>query len=287
MPTFKQFRLPDAGEGLTEAEILKWYVQPGDLVTVNQAIVEIETAKAAVELPCPFEGVITELLVPEGATVDVGTPIVSVDVDPDGAPGVPAAAQSAVPGGRPDPGRRSEEGGGRARPHRQPGARVAAPRCSSATAPARSPPSAAPRKQPADAPADVRYEAGAPAVPGNGGGGGPAMSTAAANAATAAAFGPESDGYPASDPSPGSPRPVPSADSGQPAPALGSAQAAASLGSGQAAPSAGSARRSRPAARPQRRPVRRPPFNGRACRCWPSRLCASWPGTSVSTSAGV
>jgi len=96
VPTFKQFRLPDAGEGLTEAEILKWYVQPGDMVTVNQAIVEIETAKAAVELPSPFAGSITELLVPEGATVDVGTPIVTVDVDPDGALGVPPAAVSQV-----------------------------------------------------------------------------------------------------------------------------------------------------------------------------------------------
>ena len=94
MPTFKQFRLPDAGEGLTEAEILKWYVKPGDMVTVNQTIVEIETAKAAVELPCPFAGAVTELLVPEGATVDVGTPILTVDVDPEGAPGVPPSAQA-------------------------------------------------------------------------------------------------------------------------------------------------------------------------------------------------
>ena len=94
MPTFKQFRLPDAGEGLTEADILKWYVQPGDLVTVNQIIVEIETAKAAVELPSPFAGVITELLAEEGDTVDVGAPIVTVDVDPEGAPGVPAAMQA-------------------------------------------------------------------------------------------------------------------------------------------------------------------------------------------------
>jgi pyruvate dehydrogenase E2 component (dihydrolipoamide acetyltransferase) len=94
VPTFKQFRLPDAGEGLTEAEILKWYVQPGDHVTVNQTLVEIETAKAAVELPSPYAGVVTELLVTEGSTVDVGTPIITVDVDPDGAPGVPAAVQS-------------------------------------------------------------------------------------------------------------------------------------------------------------------------------------------------
>ena len=94
MPTFKQFRLPDAGEGLTEAEILKWYVKPGDMVTVNQTIVEIETAKAAVELPSPFAGAVTELLVPEGATVDVGTPILTVDVNPEGVPGVPHTAQS-------------------------------------------------------------------------------------------------------------------------------------------------------------------------------------------------
>jgi len=94
VPTFKQFRLPDAGEGLTEADILKWFVQPGDLVTVNQIIVEIETAKAAVELPSPFAGVVTELLADEGDTVDVGTPIVTVDVDPEGPLGVPAAMQA-------------------------------------------------------------------------------------------------------------------------------------------------------------------------------------------------
>ena len=94
MPDIQRFRLPDAGEGLTEAEILKWYVKPGDMVTVNQTIVEIETAKAAVELPSPFAGAVTELLVAEGATVDVGTPILTVDVDPEGAPGVPPAAQA-------------------------------------------------------------------------------------------------------------------------------------------------------------------------------------------------
>ncbi|MEV5570750.1 dihydrolipoamide acetyltransferase family protein [Spirillospora sp. NPDC052269] len=80
----KQFKLPDVGEGLTEAEIVKWHVQPGDHVEVNQTIVEIETAKAVVELPCPFEGTVGELMVEEGATVDVGVPIISVDVAPDG-----------------------------------------------------------------------------------------------------------------------------------------------------------------------------------------------------------
>ncbi len=73
-----EFRLPDAGEGLTEAEILKWHVAPGDVVEVNQTIVEIETAKAAVELPCPYAGTVRELLVPEGVVVPVGTPIITI-----------------------------------------------------------------------------------------------------------------------------------------------------------------------------------------------------------------
>ena len=85
MPQFKHFPLPDVGEGLVEAEILTWHVKPGDTVTVNQIIVEIETAKAAVELPCPFAGVVSELLVESGKTVDVGTPIIVIDTDPNGA----------------------------------------------------------------------------------------------------------------------------------------------------------------------------------------------------------
>ncbi len=80
MPQLKQFALPDVGEGLTEGEILHWFVKPGDPVTDGQTIVEIETAKAAVELPCPFDGVVTELHCPEGATVNVGTPIITVDI---------------------------------------------------------------------------------------------------------------------------------------------------------------------------------------------------------------
>jgi pyruvate dehydrogenase E2 component (dihydrolipoamide acetyltransferase) len=84
MTTQKQFKLPDIGEGLIEGEILKWYVQPGDTVTVNQTLVEVETAKAAVELPSPFAGVVTELHFPEGTTVDVGTPIITIDTAPEG-----------------------------------------------------------------------------------------------------------------------------------------------------------------------------------------------------------
>jgi len=72
------FALPDVGEGLTEAEILKWHVRPGDVVVVNQVIVEIETAKASVELPCPFEGTVEQLHVDEGAIVPVGSPIITI-----------------------------------------------------------------------------------------------------------------------------------------------------------------------------------------------------------------
>lgn len=86
MPRFEQFRLPDAGEGLTEAEIVEWRVAVGDQVRINQVIVEIETAKSLVELPCPFDGVVSAILVEPGTTVDVGTPIITVDTDPDGPP---------------------------------------------------------------------------------------------------------------------------------------------------------------------------------------------------------
>ncbi|SCE01669.1 pyruvate dehydrogenase E2 component (dihydrolipoamide acetyltransferase), partial [Streptomyces sp. DfronAA-171] len=75
----REFKMPDVGEGLTEAEILGWYVQPGDTVTDGQVVCEVETAKAAVELPIPFDGVVRELRFPEGTTVDVGQVIIVVD----------------------------------------------------------------------------------------------------------------------------------------------------------------------------------------------------------------
>ncbi len=81
--TSSEFTLPDVGEGLTEAEIVAWRVKPGDQVAVNQVLVEIETAKSLVELPSPFAGTVTALLVAEGQTVDVGTAIVSVSSGPD------------------------------------------------------------------------------------------------------------------------------------------------------------------------------------------------------------
>jgi 2-oxoisovalerate dehydrogenase E2 component (dihydrolipoyl transacylase) len=74
----REFRMPDVGEGLQDAEIIRWSVAPGDRVTDGQVVCEVETAKAAVELPIPYDGVVHELCFPEGATVDVGTPIITV-----------------------------------------------------------------------------------------------------------------------------------------------------------------------------------------------------------------
>jgi 2-oxoisovalerate dehydrogenase E2 component (dihydrolipoyl transacylase) len=96
MSRLKQFRLPDLGEGLTEGEILQWMVAPGDEVTLNQVIVEVETAKAAVEVPSPYAGVVTEIHHQAGATVDVGSPIITFDTDPSAGPLEQAAGNAAA-----------------------------------------------------------------------------------------------------------------------------------------------------------------------------------------------
>src|SRR6476660_5060778 len=92
----KTFNLPDPGEGLVEAEIVEWKVAPGDTVKVNDMVLEIETAKSLVELPIPWAGTVKELLVEVGQTIDVGTPIISID-DGLGGDEAPAAAPS-IPG---------------------------------------------------------------------------------------------------------------------------------------------------------------------------------------------
>ena len=81
MGDVRVFTLPDVGEGLTEAELLSWHVRPGDVVTVNQAICEIETAKAAVELPCPFAGKVVELHAAPGQVIPVGAPLIGIEVE--------------------------------------------------------------------------------------------------------------------------------------------------------------------------------------------------------------
>ena len=83
-----EFKLPDVGEGLTEAEIVSWRVEEGDTVAINEVVVEIETAKSLVELPSPYEGTVLALLVAEGEMVPVGTPIIAI--------GDPAAASAPV-----------------------------------------------------------------------------------------------------------------------------------------------------------------------------------------------
>ncbi|MFJ7247431.1 dihydrolipoamide acetyltransferase family protein [Kitasatospora sp. NPDC098652] len=112
--SLREFKMPDVGEGLTEAEILSWYVKPGDTVTDGQVVCEVETAKAAVELPIPFNGVVEQLFFPEGATVDVGTVIISVAVAGEAgaapaavpAPAAPAVAAAAEPAAEAEPERR-------------------------------------------------------------------------------------------------------------------------------------------------------------------------------------
>jgi 2-oxoisovalerate dehydrogenase E2 component (dihydrolipoyl transacylase) len=76
-----QFCLPDVGEGLTEGEVLRWLVSEGDSVSVNQPIVEVETAKAAVELPCPYSGTVVTLHASEGDLLPVGTPLLTIATD--------------------------------------------------------------------------------------------------------------------------------------------------------------------------------------------------------------
>ncbi|MFI9721054.1 dihydrolipoamide acetyltransferase family protein [Streptomyces sp. NPDC052396] len=100
---FREFKMPDVGEGLTEAEILKWYVAVGDTVSDGQVVCEVETAKAAVELPIPFDGVVHELRFEEGTTVDVGVPIIAVDTQPgaDAGQGKPDASAAVPPPAEP------------------------------------------------------------------------------------------------------------------------------------------------------------------------------------------
>jgi 2-oxoisovalerate dehydrogenase E2 component (dihydrolipoyl transacylase) len=88
-----EFKLPDVGEGLTEAEIVSWKVKVGDVIEINDIIVEIETAKSLVELPSPYAGTVLALMVAEGEMVQVGTPIISVGSESDAvAPATPAPA---------------------------------------------------------------------------------------------------------------------------------------------------------------------------------------------------
>ncbi|MDX3797219.1 dihydrolipoamide acetyltransferase family protein [Streptomyces sp. AK04-3B] len=103
-----EFKLPDLGEGLTEAEIVRWLVQVGDVVAVDQPVVEVETAKAMVEVPCPYGGVVTARFGEEGTELPVGAPLITVAV---GAPASGDALGPADPPGRGGPAGASEGSG--------------------------------------------------------------------------------------------------------------------------------------------------------------------------------
>ena len=98
--TTKEFRLPDPGEGLVEADIVTWRVAVGDVVKINDILVEIETSKSLVELPSPYEGTVTGLLVSEGDTVDVGVPIIAIEDGTGAAPADAPVAEGADGGER-------------------------------------------------------------------------------------------------------------------------------------------------------------------------------------------
>ncbi|MFC7528908.1 dihydrolipoamide acetyltransferase family protein [Actinoplanes sp. GCM10030250] len=100
MSRIKEFTLPDLGEGLTEGEILAWLVKVGDTIELNQPIVEVETAKAAVEIPAKWGGVVTRIFHEAGTVVEVGKPIISIDTQPGAgpAPSPSDAGESAASG---------------------------------------------------------------------------------------------------------------------------------------------------------------------------------------------
>ena len=112
-----QFKLPDPGEGLVEAEIVTWKVKVGDTVKTNDIVVEVETAKSLVELPIPYDGVVRALLADEGDTVEVGSPIIDID-DGSGGGSDEGAGEDTAGDARPDgdtPGdARPDAGGARA-----------------------------------------------------------------------------------------------------------------------------------------------------------------------------
>ncbi|MBT2444816.1 2-oxo acid dehydrogenase subunit E2 [Streptomyces sp. ISL-36] len=94
-----EFKLPDLGEGLTEAEIVRWLVNVGDVVAIDQPVVEVETAKAMVEVPCPYGGVVTARFGDEGTELPVGAPLLTVAVGGSGAPGPVASGGTTASGG--------------------------------------------------------------------------------------------------------------------------------------------------------------------------------------------
>lgn len=165
----KHYKLPDVGEGLVEAEIVSWRVKVGDTIKVNDIVVEIETAKSLVELPSPYAGVVHELMVEEGITVDVGTPIIALQTEGgDDAP-APAAPAKAEESDEPKEGERQavlvgygpRSGAAKRRARKGAAAPASAPAAPAPVAPA--PVAQAPVAPPAPAPVAAPAPAAAPA----------------------------------------------------------------------------------------------------------------------------
>jgi len=162
----RDFRLPDLGEGLTDAEVVRWLVTEGDSISLNQPIVEVETAKAMVEIPAPYAGTITRLHAKEGDSVEVGSPLISVDTgEPaaggngsapaaEGAPAGESQRQATLvgPGERPQVRRRRATGSAAA-----PAAAAPAAAASAAAAPAAAPAPVAPATRPMATPPVRKY----------------------------------------------------------------------------------------------------------------------------------
>ncbi|GAA1077526.1 dihydrolipoamide acetyltransferase family protein [Kitasatospora arboriphila] len=135
MPVVREFTLPDLGEGLTGAEVVRWMVEVGEVIAVDQPVVEVETAKAVVEVPCPYGGVVTALFGEVGEEVPVGAPLVTVAVS--GSGGTGAADSAVAPAGGPgEPVERPLVGYGVAESRGSRRARVRAAAAASVPAPA-------------------------------------------------------------------------------------------------------------------------------------------------------
>ncbi|MFJ1636409.1 MULTISPECIES: dihydrolipoamide acetyltransferase family protein [unclassified Streptomyces] len=175
MPQVLEFKLPDLGEGLTEAEIVRWLVEVGDVVAIDQPVVEVETAKAMVEVPCPYGGVVTARFGEEGSELPVGAPLLTVAVGSGGGADEGAGSGSGGAGS----GAGEVESSGNVLVGYGTGAPVARrrrirPTALTAAAPARVPvaavpdpasgPAVAPVQAPAPAPAAAPVSAAAPAA---------------------------------------------------------------------------------------------------------------------------
>ncbi|MCK9896834.1 dihydrolipoamide acetyltransferase family protein [Frankia sp. AgB32] len=171
MAEVREFALPDLGEGLASAEVVRWFVDVGDVITIDQPVAEVETAKALVEVPCPYAGVVTSLAGPAGTAVPVGAALITVAVgDQQGAP-VPARAEAGPGNILVGYGVRAEPP--RPRRRRLGGAAIPAPRPEAAPAAPTRPAGAHPSTRPASSPGPRSGLTGAPAGRGGAVGGVP------------------------------------------------------------------------------------------------------------------